>query len=132
MPIWYRKSTGSEDRARAATPHRAPGLLPFPKRHYLLTKIGRMIVLFLAFIFLSYLLPGDSFGGATVVNDLVFTSVLSGLILALDRETGETVWTYQAPGAINGWPAFVEDKLIIRVGFGDPPVLLALELLGDL
>ena len=62
MPIWYRKSTGSEDRARAATPHRAPGLLPFPKRHYLLTKIGRMIVLFLAFIFLSYLLPGDSFG----------------------------------------------------------------------
>ena len=36
-------------------------------------------------------LPGDSFGGATVVNDLVFTSVFSGLILALDRETGETV-----------------------------------------
>ena len=76
-------------------------------------------------------LPGDSFGGATVVNDLVFTSMLSGLILALDRETGKTVWTYQASGGINGWPAFVEDMLIIPVGFGDPPVLLALQIPRD-
>ena len=76
-------------------------------------------------------LPGDSFGGASVVNDLVFTSVLSGLVLALDRETGETVWTYQAPGGINGWPAFTTDMLIIPIGFGDPPVLLALQLPGD-
>ena len=76
-------------------------------------------------------LPGVSFGGATVVNDLVFSSVLSGLILALDRKTGENVWSYQAAGGINGWPAFVEDMLIIPVGFGDPPVLLALKLPGD-
>ena len=41
-------------------------------------------------------LPGDSFGGATVVNDLVFTSVITGVILALDRETGEIVWGHQA------------------------------------
>ena len=73
-------------------------------------------------------LPGDSFGGATVVNDLVFTSVITGLILALDRETGETVWTHQSPGGINGWPAFAEDTLIMPVGFGEPPVLLALAL----
>ncbi len=73
-------------------------------------------------------LPGDSFGAATVVNDLVFTSVLSGQILALNRETGEKVWFYQAPGGINGWPAFVEDMLIILVGFGLGPVLLTLEL----
>jgi outer membrane protein assembly factor BamB len=52
-------------------------------------------------------LPGDSFGGAPVVNDLVFTSMLDGLIIALDRETGETVWYYQASGAINAWPAIV-------------------------
>jgi hypothetical protein len=52
------------------------------------------------------------------------------MILAFDRETGEAVWTYQAPGGINGWPAFVEDMLIIPVGFGDPPVLLTLELPG--
>ena len=75
-------------------------------------------------------LPGDSFGGATVVNDLVFTSVMSGLLLAVDRDTGETVWTYQAPGGINGWPAFVEDMLVIPVGLGDPPVLLTLKLPG--
>ena len=79
-------------------------------------------------------LPGDSFGGATVVNDLVFTSVsgrAGGLILALDRATGETVWSYQAPGWINGWPAFVEDMLIIPVGLSKPPVLLALALPRD-
>lgn len=73
-------------------------------------------------------LPGDSFGGATVVSDLVFTSVITGKILALDRATGEIVWEYQAPGGINGWPAAAGGKLIIPVGFGDPPVLLALGL----
>ena len=76
-------------------------------------------------------LPGDSFGGATVVNDLVFTSGLSGLILALHLERGETVWASQAPGGINGWPVFAGDMLIIPVGFGNPPVLLALGLPGD-
>ena len=73
-------------------------------------------------------LPGDSFGGATVVNDLVFTSVITGQILAYERATGELVWSYQAPGGINGWPAFVDDLLVIPIGFGDPPVLLALRL----
>ena len=72
-------------------------------------------------------LPGDGFGGATVVNDLVFTSVFSGQILAYDRGTGDLVWSYDAPGGINGWPAFVDDMLIIPVGFADPPVLLALQ-----
>ena len=73
-------------------------------------------------------LPGDGFGGATVVNDLVFTSVITGQILAFDRVTGAQVWSYQAPGGINGSPAFVDDMLVIPVGFGDPPVLLALQL----
>ncbi len=75
-------------------------------------------------------LPGDSFGGATVVNDLVFTSVLTGLIIAFDRETGERVLAFQAPGGINGWPAVVDDRLVIPIGFGEPPVLLSLAL-GD-
>jgi hypothetical protein len=66
--------------------------------------------------------------GATVANDLVLTSVLSGLILAYDRTTGEEVWRYQAPGSINGWPAVTSDSLIIPVSFGEPPVLLALSL----
>ena len=73
-------------------------------------------------------LPGDSFGGATVVNDLVFTSVITGVILALDRETGEIVWGHQASGGINGWPAVAGDTILIPVGFGDPGFLLALRL----
>ena len=73
-------------------------------------------------------LPGDSFGGATVVNDLVFTSVITGAILALDRETGEIVWGHQAEGGINGWPAVAGDTILIPVGFGDPGFLLALRL----
>ena len=73
-------------------------------------------------------LPGDGFGGATVVNDLVFTSVITGLILALDRETGEIVWGHQAAGGINGWPAVAGDTIVIPVGFGDPGFLLALRL----
>ena len=80
--------------------------------------------------FNSQLVAIDAVGGATVVNDLVFTSVLSGLILAFDRKAGEKVWSYQAPGGINDWPAFVEDMLIIPVGFGDPHVLLTLKLAG--
>jgi len=75
-------------------------------------------------------LSGDSFGGATVVNDLVFTSMLKGLVIAMDRKTGETVWTYQVPGGINGWPAIAGNMILIPVGFGDPPVLLALKLSG--
>ena len=73
-------------------------------------------------------LPGDGYGGATVVNDLVFTSVITGLILALDRETGEIVWKHQAEGGINGWPAVAGDTILIPVGFGDPGFLLALRL----
>jgi glucose dehydrogenase len=73
-------------------------------------------------------LPGDALGGATVVNDLVFTSAFDGTILALDRATGKTVWTHKAPGGINGWPAVAGDELIVPVGMADPPVLLAFRL----
>ena len=73
-------------------------------------------------------LPGDGFGAATIVNDLVFTSVITGQILAFDRATGEPVWSYQAPVGLSGSPAFVDDMLVIPIDFGDPPVLLALQL----
>ena len=73
-------------------------------------------------------LPGDGFGGATVVNDLVFTSVITGLILALDRASGDIVWRHQAPGGINGWPAVAGDTLVVPVGYGQPGVLYALRL----
>ena len=75
-------------------------------------------------------LPGDSFGGATVSGDLIFTSSFGGEILALDRATGETLWSYDAAGGINGWPAIAGDELYVPVGMAEPPVLLKFSLGG--
>ena len=76
-------------------------------------------------------LPGDSFGGATVVGDLVFTSIFGGLILAFDRESGEKVWEFQVPeGGINGWPAVAGDTIVFPVGLGAAARLVALRLGG--
>ncbi len=64
-------------------------------------------------------------GGATVVNDLVFTSTLDGKIYALDKRTGDEVWSYQAPGGINGWPAVSGDFIIFPIGLGPNARLIA-------
>jgi len=73
---------------------------------------------------------GMNLGGATVVNDLVFTSTNDGTVYALDRATGAEVWTYKAAGPINGWPAAVGDTILIPVGASEPPALIALRLGG--
>ncbi len=70
----------------------------------------------------------DGVGAMTVVNDLVFTSTMSGSIIALDRATGEEVWSMQAAGGINGWPAVAGDMIIYPVGLGPAPHMLALKL----
>jgi glucose dehydrogenase len=67
-------------------------------------------------------------GAATVVNDLVFTSTLDGMIYALDKKNGEEVWTYQAPGGINGWPAVSGDFIIFPIGLGDKAQLMVFQL----
>ncbi len=73
--------------------------------------------------------PSINVGGATVVNDLVFTSTFDGMIYAFKRDTGEQVWSYQAPGAINAWPAFAGDTMLLPVGLASPfPVLMAFRL----
>lgn len=64
-------------------------------------------------------------GGATVVNDLVFTSTLDGKIYALDKKTGQEIWNYQAPGGINGWPAVTGDFIIFPIGLGPKAQLIA-------
>lgn len=64
-------------------------------------------------------------GGATVVNDLVFTSTYNGKIYAFDRANGTVAWSYQASGNINGWPAVSGDTILFPVGVGKPPQLLA-------
>lgn len=65
-------------------------------------------------------------GGATVVNDLVFTSTIDGKIYAFKRSDGTKIWEYQAPGGINGWPAVAGNFIVFPVGMGPQPVLLAL------
>jgi outer membrane protein assembly factor BamB len=74
--------------------------------------------------------PGDPLGGATVVNDLVFTTLLDGEILALDRATGEIVWQDDLPGGTNGWMAVAGDLLVVPAGNADPPQLVAYSLAG--
>ena len=73
-------------------------------------------------------LRGDSFGGATVVNDLVFVSLLHGRVIALDRASGEEVWSIQLAGGINGWPAVAGDTIIVPVGLGEEAAIVALRL----
>lgn len=69
-----------------------------------------------------------NFGGATVVNDLVFTATYDGTIYAYDIETGDEVWSLQAPTGINAWPAVVGDTIYWPAGVGQNPMLIALRL----
>jgi glucose dehydrogenase len=67
-------------------------------------------------------------GAVTVVNDLVFTSLYDGRILALDRATGGDVWSVQAPAGVNGWLAVAGDTILVPAGVGSAPQLIALRL----
>lgn len=69
-----------------------------------------------------------NFGGATVVNDLVFTSTHDGIIYALAREDGAIVWSLAIPGGINAWPSVAGDTILFPVGIASPPMLVAFRL----
>lgn len=71
-------------------------------------------------------------GAATVVNDLVFTATYDGMVYAFNTKDGSQVWSYQAPGGINGWPAVKGDTIIFPVGLGKTPQLLAFKIGGTL
>jgi len=61
-------------------------------------------------------LPSPAYGAATVANDVVFTSTLSGKIYAFDTKTGKALWTTTGPAGINAFPAVTKDMLIIGAG----------------
>ncbi len=67
-------------------------------------------------------------GGATVVNDLVFTASYDGKIFAYRTSDGKEIWSYKASGGINAWPAVAGDMIVWPVGLGKPPSLIALGL----
>jgi plastocyanin len=74
------------------------------------------------------LLDSAPFGGVTAINDLLFTSTFDGMVYALSRDSGEIVWTYQAPAGINGWMAATGDTILVPAGVGGSPQLVALRL----
>ncbi len=75
-------------------------------------------------------LDAPDFGGALVAGDLVFTSTFTGEVLAFDRATGKQVWSMQAPGGINSPMSAAGDTLLVPVGLGPKPMLMALTLGG--
>ena len=76
----------------------------------------------------STAVPGQPLGAATVVNDLVLTTLLDGTLLALDRSTGEVVHSVELGGGTNGWMAVAGDALIVPVATSSPARLVALAL----
>lgn len=61
-------------------------------------------------------LPGAEYGGATVTNDLVFTTTYEGTLWALDARTGEIAWKDQLPAGSNAPVAIVGNTVIAAAG----------------
>jgi glucose dehydrogenase len=76
----------------------------------------------------TFEVPVPPFGGATVVNDLVFFTTFDGMIYALEREDGTEVWSMQAPNGIIAWPAVAGDAIVFAAGVGEEPQVFALRL----
>ena len=60
--------------------------------------------------------PTGTLGGATVVNDLVFTGGLDGVVRAYSTSDGTQVWTYQAGAGLNAPFAVSGDYLYVPAG----------------
>jgi glucose dehydrogenase/plastocyanin len=73
-------------------------------------------------------LDAPDFGSALVAGDLVFTSTFTGEVLAFDRASGKQVWSWKAPGGINSPMSAAGDTLLVPVGLGARPALVALKL----
>ena len=55
-------------------------------------------------------------GGATVANDLVFTTTFTGEVVALSRKDGSIVWTAQLPAGSNATLAIAGNTLLAGAG----------------
>jgi glucose dehydrogenase/plastocyanin len=73
-------------------------------------------------------LGAPDFGSALVVGDLVFTSTFDGDVLAFDRASGKQAFSWKAPGGINSPMSVAGDTLLVPVGLGAQPMLVALKL----
>jgi mono/diheme cytochrome c family protein len=57
------------------------------------------------------------YGGATVTNDLVFTTTFDGSIWALNKNTGAVVWHAKLPAGSNSTVAIDGDTVLTGAGF---------------
>jgi outer membrane protein assembly factor BamB len=60
-------------------------------------------------------------GGATVSNDLVFTTTLNGGVAALSRKDGAILWTALLPAGSNSTLAIAGDTLLAGAGVSRTP-----------
>lgn len=77
-------------------------------------------------------LPQMPLGGATVANDLVYTTTLTGEVVALSRKKGSIVWTAHLPAGSNATLAIAGNTLLagagIRLAKTQHPVVVAYRL----
>lgn len=60
--------------------------------------------------------PQLPLGAATASNDLVFTTLYSGVLIALDRRTGKIVYRHELPAATNAPIAIAGNTVIVPAG----------------
>jgi outer membrane protein assembly factor BamB len=76
-------------------------------------------------------LASTPFGGVTVVNDLLLTSTINGLVLVFDRRTGTELWRFQGPNGINAPITVAGDLVLVPFGIGPGTAqIVALKLPG--
>jgi outer membrane protein assembly factor BamB len=73
-------------------------------------------------------LPAAAFGAASVVNDLVLVPDADGVVHALCRDDGTSVFRYETHGGINAPLSEAGDLVLVPVGVADEPALIALGL----
>lgn len=61
-------------------------------------------------------LPGLPFGAATVSNDLVFTTLYKGVLVAMNRDTGKIVYRVKLPTSANATIAIAGNTVLVPAG----------------
>jgi alcohol dehydrogenase (cytochrome c) len=74
-------------------------------------------------------------GAATVSNDLLFTTLFDGRLVAHSLEDGSEVWSSELPAGTNSPLAIAGDRLVTAAGFpqgaGQEPSLVVYQLNGE-
>ena len=74
-------------------------------------------------------------GAATISNDLLFTTLFDGRLVAYSIEDGSEVWSSRLPAGTNSPVAIAADRLVTAAGFpqgaGQKPALVSFQLNGE-